>query len=226
MWLRDVDDRDDAAKLGERVGTAGQGIAADGVEHHIYAMPGGFAHDRFDVILLGVIDHHVGTQAADEIGVGLAHGGEHSGAHGFGHLNRHMADPAGAAVDQNAFANAEHGAHGQRFPNRTADQTQTGRLKVAQRGRLSGDDAFGCDVVLGITALPVEYLRGVPDLVARRESADARADGFNHARHVVTGNGWQRHKIRIVTAANLVIQRIDGSSVHSDQHLARLRNRF
>ena len=40
---------------------------------------------------------------------------------------------------------------------------QAGRLEMAQRGRLLSDDAFRSDVVLGIAARTVEYLRRVPE---------------------------------------------------------------
>ena len=92
-----------------------------------------------------------------------------------------MTDASRAAVYKNALPYPERRPHDQRFPRRPANQRQACRLKMAQRGRLLPDNAFGSDVVLGITARPFKYLRGVPDFVAWREVRDAGPDGFDNA---------------------------------------------
>ncbi|MCY1374291.1 hypothetical protein D9M69_616220 [compost metagenome] len=129
-------------------------------------MAPGFPQDGVDIIFLFIVDDDIGTHTPGEFDVCLAHGGEHPCSHGFCELDRHVADASRAAVHQNALPYPQRRAHDKRFPRRPADQGQARRLKMAQRGRLLPDDAFGSDVVLGITSRPVEYLRGVPDFVS------------------------------------------------------------
>src|SRR5690606_6884610 len=107
LRLGDVHDRNYTAKLGERIGAAREGVAADGVEDHIDAVAIGIPQDGLNVILLLVVDDHVGAQTPGELEVRFAHGGKDPGADGFCHLDRDMADTAGAAVDQNAFPDPE-----------------------------------------------------------------------------------------------------------------------
>src|SRR5690606_32290428 len=45
LWLCNIHNRDHAAKLCERVGAARQGIATDGIEHHIDSVAIGFSQD-------------------------------------------------------------------------------------------------------------------------------------------------------------------------------------
>lgn len=137
-----------------------------------------------------------------------------------------MANPSGAAVNQDALAHPERRAHHQGFPGSTADQAQAGCLQMAERGRLQADDGFGGDVVFGIAACPVEDLRGIPHLVAWLESSHARPDGFDDAGDIVAGNGWKGHQVGIVAAPYLIIQRVDGGGMHLNQHLASLRHGF
>src|SRR3546814_1591778 len=66
-----------------------------------------------------------------------------------------------------------------------------------------------------------EDLRRVIDLVADRELANVRAHLLDHARDVMADDRGQRHVIRVVAAADLVVERIDGSGVHPHPHLAR-----
>lgn len=115
LWLCNVHDADHAAKLREHVRAARKGVAADGVEHDIDSAPSGFTHDGVDIIFFFVVDGHIGPQAAGELKICLAHGGEYLRADCFRQLDRHMADAARAAVDKDAFADPEPGAHDQRF---------------------------------------------------------------------------------------------------------------
>src|SRR5690606_29401716 len=55
LWLCSVHDRDNAAKLRERVGAARQCVAADGVQHDIDSAATRFPIDRVDIILLFVV---------------------------------------------------------------------------------------------------------------------------------------------------------------------------
>lgn len=159
LRLGEVDDADHAAELREYLGAARQGVAADAVEHHVDAVASGFPQDGLDVVLLLVVDEHIGAHLAGELEVDLAHCGEDPGSHGLRQLDRDMPDAAGAAMHQDAFADPQRRACDQRFPGRAADQAEARRLQVAQRGGLPADDAFRCQVVLGIAALAFEDLR-------------------------------------------------------------------
>src|SRR3546814_12447207 len=66
-----------------------------------------------------------------------------------------------------------------------------------------------------------EDLRRVIDLVADRELANVRAHLLDHARDVMADDRGQRHVIRVVALADLVVERIDGSGVHRPPHLER-----
>lgn len=222
LRLGDVYDADDPAQLRQHVGAAGQGVAADGVEHDIDAAAVGQAHDGVDVVFLFVVDDLVGSLAASEFEVGFADGGVDLGADRLGELDCDVAHAACAAVNQDAFADPQPGAHDQGFPCRAAHQGQAGRFKMAERRGLFADDAFGGDVVFGVAARAVEDLRGVPDFVADGEGGDAGADGFDDAGHIVAGDGGQGHQVRVVASADLVIQRVDGGGLHADQNLSRL----
>src|SRR5690606_8985169 len=112
------------------------------------------------------------------------------------------------------------------FPHGAADQRQACRLEVAQRFWLLADDAFGGNVVLGVTAVAFEDLRGVPDLVAWHEGRHTRADSFDDAGYVMPGDGGEGHVIHVVATTHLVIQRVDGGCVDPYQHLACLRYGF
>ena len=81
-----------AAGLEHRV-AAGADTAADGVEHHVA--------DRTDVgeILLVVVDHAVGAEAAHIGVIAGARGGDHRGAEMLGELHGKSGDAAGAALD-------------------------------------------------------------------------------------------------------------------------------
>src|SRR3546814_10649403 len=74
-----------------------------------------------------------------------------------------------------------------------------------------------------------EDLRRVIDLVADRELANVRAHLLDHARDVMADDRGQRHVIRVVAAADLVVERIDGSGVHphphrSEEHTSELQS--
>ncbi|MNV29620.1 hypothetical protein D3C71_1208520 [compost metagenome] len=129
--MRDVHDRDHAAQLSKHVGAARQGVATDGVEHHVDATAAGFAHDGVGIIFLFVVDDDIGAHASSELEIGFARGRKHPCTDGFCKLDRHMANPTRAAVDQDALAYSQARAHHQRFPRRSADQRQAGRLKMA-----------------------------------------------------------------------------------------------
>lgn len=224
LRLRDVHDRHHAAQLRQRVGTARQGIAANGIEHDIHAPAIRGPQYGVDIVLLFIVDQHVRAHLAREGEVRFAHGREHPGADGLGKLDRHVADPAGAAVDQDALPHPQPRARDQRLPGRPAHQAQAGRLQMTQRGGLPADDALGGHVVLGVAALPLEDLRRVPDLISRRVGRHPSPDSLDHARDIVAGDGRQGHQIGIVAAPDLVIQRIDRRGMHPHQHLPRLRH--
>ena len=135
-----------------------------------------------------------------------------------------MPDAPGTTVYQNGFAHSERRAHDQRFPRRPAYQRQACCLQMAKRGRFLADNAFGGNVVLGVTALAVKYLRGVPDFVSGNEARHARPHRFDNARYVMPGYGRQLHQVGIIAASNLEIQRVDRSRVNPDQNLSRLRH--
>lgn len=103
LWLCNVHDRDHAAKLCEHIGATRQCVAADGVEHDIDSAASRFPEDGVDVILLFVVDDHIGTQASCELRVCLAHGREYLGADGFCQLDRDMTDASRAAVYEDAL---------------------------------------------------------------------------------------------------------------------------
>lgn len=212
--------------LREYLGAVRQGVAADAVEHHVDAVASGFPQDGLDVVLLLVVDEHIGAHLAGELEVDLAHCGEDPGSHGLRQLDRDMPDAAGAAVHQDAFADPQRRACDQRFPGRAADQAEARRLQVAQRGGLPADDAFRCQVVLGIAALAFEDLRGVPDLVSRCDGGHSRPYRFDDAGHVMPGDGRKRYQVGVVAATDLVVQRIDRGRMDPHQYLSRLRHRF
>src|SRR5690606_13156210 len=87
-------------------------------------------------------------------------------------------------------------------------------------------NVLGGHVVLGITSRPVEYLRGVPDLVSWREGRHTRPDRSDNAGYVVSGNGRQLHRVAIITTSDLVIQRIDGGCMDPDEDLTGFRLRL
>ncbi|MNI45414.1 hypothetical protein D3C73_998380 [compost metagenome] len=181
LGLRDVHDRDHAAQLCKHVGAARQGVATDGVEHHVDPTAAGFPQDGGGIIFLFVVDDDIGAHASCELEIVFARGREHLRTDRFCKLDRDMADPARTAVYQDALPHSQPRAHDQRFPRRPANQRQAGRLKMAERRRFLADNALGGDVVFGIASGAVENLRRIPDLVAWRERRDTRADGFDHA---------------------------------------------
>ncbi|MNN59270.1 hypothetical protein D3C81_1743750 [compost metagenome] len=81
-------------------------------------------------------------------------------------------------------------------------------------------------MVLGIASRAVEYLRGVPDFIARREGCHTRPDGLDNTRDVVPGNGRKLHQPGIIATSDLIIQRIDGRCVYPDQDLPCMRHRL
>ena len=79
-------------------------------------------------------------------------------------------------------------------------------------------------MVFGVASRTVKNLRGVPDFIAGNEAGDAGADTFDDARNVMPGNGGQGHIIGIITAPDLIIQRVDGGCVDTDKDLSGLRD--
>ena len=90
LWLRDIDDRDKAAKLGERARTAGVGVATDRVEDNVDATASCFAHHGFDMVFGLVVDDDIGSHAACELEIRLADSGDYPCTHGLRKQDRHM----------------------------------------------------------------------------------------------------------------------------------------
>src|SRR5690606_23523427 len=51
--------------------------------------------------------------------------------------------------------------------------------------------------------------------------ADLRSDLLDNTRDVMADDGGQRHVVRIVAAADLVVERVDGTGVHPNPNLTR-----
>jgi len=90
----DADHDAAGADLGQR---AQLRVAAEGVEDHVEVAELGDG-------VGGVVDRLVGAEAAQEVEVAGAGGGEDVGAEVLGDLDRQRADAAGAGVDQHALA--------------------------------------------------------------------------------------------------------------------------
>ena len=81
-----------------------------GARHHIAA--DGFKHGVADSPDLGeilhvIVDHFIGSEAAQVLVVGSTGRGNHAGAEVFRQLDRHASDAARAALDQDRFARSE-----------------------------------------------------------------------------------------------------------------------
>src|SRR5688500_15729476 len=100
-----------AAFFGQAGGIARQILAADHVEDDVDAAAGSEVLRRRDEILAAIVDRPVG---AERLGapafVVAAAGDEDAKAEQIAQADRHRADAAGAAMDEDAFAVAREGA--------------------------------------------------------------------------------------------------------------------
>src|SRR5690606_17100033 len=93
------------------------------------------------------------------------------------------------------------------FPGRDRGQRQRGGLRELQRLRLVSDDARVDPLVFGVAARAGD-VAGVVDLVARLETGDLVADGFDHAGRVEPQHFRRRFDLRL-RRAHLGVDRID-----------------
>src|ERR1019366_93200 len=207
------------AGLKHRV-AAGADITADGVEHHVA--------DRTDggEILAVVVDHTVGTEAAD-IGVITGAGGrDHGGAEMLGKLHGKSGDAAGATLDQNGLTRFELRGIFNCRERGEADEPERRRLGMVERSGLLGDER-GLDGdffrVGAFDALVGHAEHGVADF----EVSDARTDLADEAGKVAAEN--VRKVIQFIAAlsdAHLVIGAIDAGRVNIDYRLAGAGHRI
>src|SRR5215467_2237724 len=117
--------------------------ATNGVEHNIEAaalrVPCNILFDR----LLVVVDRR-GAEPGDESKTLRRTGREHLRSQRAGNLDGDMADPAGAAMDQNRLAGPEMSAVDEPFPGGYEDERQGGSLAHGQIGGLFRQQ-FGVD---------------------------------------------------------------------------------
>ena len=178
-----------------------------------------------DVIGTGIVDHIVRPECADEIMVVAACSRNDPGPDGLCDLDRDRSDAAGAAVDEDRFADAKTRASDEGLPDGPAYERQARCLDVRQVAGLASHEIDVGDVNLGIGPGAAEYLRRVIYLVAGSEFGDLCADGFHNAGNVMSDNGWQRDVIGIVAAADLIIERIDCRGVNANANLPRADRR-
>src|SRR5690606_17253597 len=131
LWLCDVHDRDDTAKLREHVWAVGQCIATERIEHDINPVAVRFPHYDIDVVFFAVVYDHVRPKTSCEVEVAFAYGGEYPRTYGFRDLDRHVTDPSRAAMDQDAFSYSEGDTRDQSLPRRTANQAQACCFEMA-----------------------------------------------------------------------------------------------
>jgi hypothetical protein len=100
-------------------------------------------------LLLLVVDHLVGAQAAHQVDIAGAGGGAHRGAQQLGQLDREGADAAGARRNEHLLPGAQADALLQRLPGGQPDHRDRRRLHEVQVGRLQCGGALGHDRELG-----------------------------------------------------------------------------
>ena len=142
----------------------------------------------------------------------------------FGDLDRDMADPAGATMDQHPLARLHPRPIDQPLPGRDRDQRQGRRLAEAEAARHTRQhprirpDIFGIGAVDGFHAP-----RRAEHPVADRKSGNAVAQRHHHARHVTTQHTRQGRGHGGAIATYFVIDRIDAGGMNLHQHLAPAR---
>ena len=159
--------------------------------------------------------------------VAVLRSGDHSCAHRLRDLDRDRAYTARAAMDEDRLADGELSSRHQGLPDRSADERQARRLQVAEVLRLATDEVDIGDVLLGVRAGAAEDLGRVVHLIAGAELADVRSDFLDHPGDVMPDDRRQRHQVHVVSATDLIVERIDSGRMDTHPHLTRsdVRNR-
>ena len=219
-------DGDDLAVEARRLEGRGDVAAAGGVVDHVEALAAGEARDVGVDRFRPIVDRVVGAEAACERGLlARGDGGGNLGTARLRELDRHMADPAGAAVHQHRLPRSHAGAR-ESLPRGDGDQRQGRRLAQRERGR------FGCEQArvgrdhLGVAAWhPAHAADAAIDLVALGEARDAVAHRQHPSGHVAAEYRRQRRRDRRAGLAQLVVGGVDAGRGHLHEHLAWARRR-
>ena len=213
-WKRDHRDHDTV--LAQRLERALERVAADRVQHDIHLLRAVLER------LAGVVDEHVGPEAAHEVLVARRSDRRHVRAAGLGELHGKRPDAAGTAGDQQALAGDESRLVEQRLPRGGPGQRQRRGVHDVQRGRGAhqvgrlGDGIFGERTAVDHAEDELAALE-LPDVVAERlDRADqfaAQRDGQGHAEPFAGA------------ATDLPVDRVHARRVDLDEHLADARLR-
>ena len=146
-----------------------------------------YSRSSLGEVLLGVVDHMIGAEAADQVCLSrAAHCGD-LGSHRFGDLDGVYADAPSGTVDEDRLprldlADVTNGLEG----CQTGHRQHRGLLE-SEAGWFRNELAlFGCGI-LGERALAV-----AEDLITRFEARDLGPDSLHRTCHVVSGRGIPR----------------------------------
>ena len=130
-------------------------------------------------------------------------------------LDRGGANPAGAAVDQNAFARLQLTQLEDVRPDGEEGFRNGGRFAKAEARRDRQRLACRHGAVFGIAAAVGQRANAI----AGRKRCDLRADLNNHARHLEAGHGGDALRHGIQTLALQNIRPVDARRLHLNEHL-------
>jgi hypothetical protein len=118
LRLRDVNDADYPSSVRDGERASRQGVAADGVEYDVHALPMRQVRDGRDIVIGGVIDDLIRAERPHELMIAAARRRDDPRTHRLGKLDRHRAHTAGTTMDQDRLVNGKLGAGYQGFPDR------------------------------------------------------------------------------------------------------------
>ena len=197
-------------------------LAADRVEHEILVSDGILESSR------PVVDHLVGAEPSDEVGVAPRACRRHVGASPSGELNRERADAPGAAVDENPLAAFQVTVLEERLPGRLCRQRDDRGLYVGQGGRLreqlvgANRDELG---VSPIAAVVDQAEHRIADLDA---GGVARRDRLYHSGEFVSWNDGRCARCPVMAEpcqSPVELGRRNATGVNPDEYIARSQRR-
>ena len=158
-------------------------VTADHVEDDVDPVASGKGLDRFDEVLLGVVDDQVGAQRPAGLDLAGRRGDDDAGPDGPGQLNGRRADARRAGVDERRAPRRQPALHDEGVLGGEEDLGHRGRVSQAQLRRDREDLALVGADQFGVRPAPDD----AHDLVALRPGGDPLAEAATRPAYSMPG---------------------------------------